>query len=201
MFQCMAPKANAGAVALLERDDARCVVAAEAVAHDGNPFRVRLCARRNPVVGCRARHFVVVARADVAQPQRLALARAVDRERMPAARRELEAVEEHAHLLAVVEAVEGDHHRRAPLNARRLHEKRGQRPALVRHLDPLDVRMAAEDAFRLALDRPAAHLAFFRAGNDEALGDEVIHAGAQKEIGRAHAVFLGGLRRFFQSDR
>jgi hypothetical protein len=53
-----------------------------------------------------SRHFVVVARRQIAQPQRFALARTVDRERSKSAKRELDAREKHAHFLAIVETVE-----------------------------------------------------------------------------------------------
>src|SRR6266568_4716914 len=127
---------------LFERRDARRVIAAEAVAHDHDFFRIDVRALRHELVGGRARRLVIVARVDSAKPQRLALPRPVDRERIHPAPRELEAREEHAHLLAVVHAVEEHHRRRAVLDVG-LHEIRRQRLAFVGHLDELDVPVPA----------------------------------------------------------
>src|SRR5213596_975448 len=97
--------------------------------------------------------FVVVARVDPAQPQRLALPRPVDRERIHPAPRELQAREEHAHLLAVVHAVEEDDRRSAALRALSLHEVRRQGLAFVRDFEELDVPVPALQAFLVAAQR------------------------------------------------
>ena len=127
--------------------------------------------------------------------------RAVDRERVPAARGEFEAVEEHAHFLAVVHAVENDDGRRALRCAGRFHEKRGQRRAFERHFDLLDVGIAPQQTFRLQLDRFAADFALALAGIDEALAGEVIHAGAQIVVARGQRVpgGFGGIAGFLEA--
>ena len=63
---------DAGGVALLERGDAGRVVAAEAVAHDGDALGVDVRALGEIIERRRARHLVVVAARHVAHPSHLA---------------------------------------------------------------------------------------------------------------------------------
>ena len=160
-------------------------VAAEAVAHHRDLGADRRRPARDTVVGRGAGDLVVAARVHLAQPQRLALPRTVDRERVDAALGELEAGEDDAHLLAIVHAVEQHDGRRAAGDARRFHEIGGERGALVGHVDPLDLRIQALEgrvptAQRLLID---GELILGR--RDEALAGIVV-------ITRPHVVVAGG---------
>src|SRR5262252_4123804 len=88
-----------GGVALLEGGNARRAIAAEAVAHNRDAFGIDLRAGDDVVVSGAAGDLVVVTAMDVAQAQRLGLAGPVDGERVDPALGEIEAGEDHAHLL------------------------------------------------------------------------------------------------------
>ena len=111
---------DAGGVTLLEGGDARRIVAAEAVAHDGDALAVDLRALEQIVERSGARHLVVEAARHVAHAPHLAHAGPVNAKRVIAAAREFEAAEKDAHLLGVVHAVDHDHGRLGAL-AGRLH--------------------------------------------------------------------------------
>src|SRR2546422_5473450 len=68
-------QAHAGGVATLEGGDARGVIAPEAVAHDDYLPRIDIRPVRYELVRRCSRHFVIVARVDLAKAQRLALPR------------------------------------------------------------------------------------------------------------------------------
>src|SRR6266513_5151152 len=177
-------QAHAGGVALFEGGDARRVVAAEAVAHDDDPLGIDIRAARHELVGRGARHFVIVARVDLAKPQRLALPRTVDRERMKSPPRELQAREKDAHLLAVVHAVEEHDGRRTALRTQRSHEVRRQRLAFVRHFDELDVPVPAFQAFLVAAQRLLVDVELALARRNEALAGVVVITRAQVVVTR-----------------
>src|SRR5712692_5374734 len=172
-------QAHAGGVAALEGGDARCVIAPEAVAHDDYLPRIDIRPVRYELVRRRARHFVIVARVDLAKAQRLALPRPVDHERINPSPRELQAGEEHAHLLAVVHAVEEHHGRRSALRVQRSHEIRWQGLALVRHFDELDVPVPALQAFLVTAQRLLVDVELALTRRNEALAGVVVVAGAQ----------------------
>jgi hypothetical protein len=128
-----------------------------------------------------AGHLVVIAARHVAHPPHFAHAGAVHAERVEPPPRELEAAKEDAHLLGVVHAVEHDDGRRRA-GGLGLHQKRGQRGALVRHLDELDVRVAQANALVPDLVGVGALRLFLGAGRDEPLGVVVVDAGAEKIV-------------------
>ena len=179
------PERHARGVALLEGGDARRVIAAKAVAHHRDPLWVDVRPRGDIVVGRGTRHLIVVPAVDVAQALGLALAGAVDRERVDAALGEFDAGEDDAHLLAIVHAVEQDDGGRAAGHSWRLHEIGGERCALVRHVDELHVGMEPLDRGVIAAQRLAIHRHLLGTGRDEALGAVVVVAGA-------HVVIAGG---------
>src|SRR5258708_34746771 len=187
-------QAHAGGVAALEGGDARRVIAAEAVAHDQDFFRIDVRAPRHELVRRRARHFVVVARVDLAQAQRLTLPRPVDRERIDPSPRELQAREEHAPLLAVVHAVEEHHRGRAARGTLRLHEVRGERLALVRYLDEFDVLVPPLQSLLGAAQRLLVEVELLVARRNETLAGVVVVARAQVVVpGGEVAAFGRGL--------
>jgi hypothetical protein len=138
----MAPEGDSGGIALLERHNAWRMIAAEAVPHDRDALGIDVRAGGGVVIGRGAGHFVVVTTVDVAETQRLGLARPVDGKRVDPALGEVETREDHAHLLGVVHAVE-QHDGRTPAAARALHEIGGQAGVLVGNLDALDRGMQA----------------------------------------------------------
>ena len=101
-------KRDAGGVAFLEGRDARRVIAAEAVAHDGDALGIDIRALGKEIESGRARHLVVEAARHIAHPARLAHAGTVETERVVAAAGEFEAAEKDAHLLGVVHAIDDD---------------------------------------------------------------------------------------------
>ena len=110
-----------------------------------------------------------------------------------AAPREFEAAEEHAHLLRIVHAVEHDD-RRLWAVTRRLHEQRGERGALIRHLDEFDVGMAQPDALVPDLVGVRALGFLLGARRDETLGVVMIDAGADIIVAGGHLAASGQRR-------
>src|SRR5204863_325156 len=95
--------------------------------------------------------FVIMARIKLSQAQRLALAGPIDRKGIPAAGGKFEAVEQHAHLLAVVHAIEDDDGRRPTRSTLCFHEDRRQRRILEWNLDKLDIAIAPLESCALTL--------------------------------------------------
>src|SRR6266849_56361 len=191
-------QAHAGGVAALEGGDARGVIAPEAVAHDDYLPRIDIRPVRYELVRRLARHFVIVARVDLAKAQRLALPRPVDRERINPSPRELQAREEHTHLLAVVHAVEEHHGSRTPRGVLRLHEIRRQRLAfrfVIGHFDELDVPVPALQPLLVAAQRLPVDAELALAGRHEALAGVVVVARAQVMVpgGEFAAIDRGGI--------
>ena len=178
-------KGNAGGIAMLEGDDARREIAAEAVAHHHDLGRVDVCPRGDVVVSRGAGDFVVGPAVNLAQPQRFALPWPVDRERVDATLRKLEAGEDDAHLLAIVHAVEQHDGRRAAGDAGRLHEIGGERSAFVRHVDPLDLRIEAFEGRVPAAQRLPIDGELLLGRRHEALTGIVV-------VARPHVVVAGG---------
>ena len=118
------------------------------------------------------------------KPQRLGLARSVDRQHVDAALGEVEAGENDAHLLGVVHAVE-QHHGRPRALAAAFDEPGGEALAFIRHLDALDVGMQPRHRALVAAQRLAIHRKLLFARRDEALGAVVVVAGA-------HVLVAGG---------
>ena len=185
---------DGGGIAVLEGDDARREIAAEAVAHHRDPGGVDVSARRDVIIGRGAGDLIVGPAVNFAQPQRLALPRPVDGECMDAALGELEAGEDDAHLLAVVHAIEQHHRRRPAGDARRLHEVGRERSAFVRHVDPLDLRMEAGEGRVPAAQRLMVHGELLLRRRDEALAGIIVIAGA-------HVVVAGGEGKAFGRRR
>ena len=179
-------------IALVDAGDARRVIAAEAVAHHHDSLLVGLRQRRHEVERCAARYLVVRPGMDVAQPQRLALPWAIDRQRVDAAPGELEPGEDHAHFLAIIHAVE-QHHGRLRTGPRRGQPERRQRGVLDRYVDLDDLRIEPREGRVVAADRLAIHRELLFTRNDEALGAVIVVAGAHVEVtGGDLAAFLVG---------
>src|SRR5437870_1748796 len=105
-------KSYTGRVALFKCSHTARIVAAEAVTHHHDFRRVDIWAFCYIVISGASGDFVIMARIKLSQAQRLALAGPIDRKGIPAAGGKFEAVEQHAHLLAVVHAIEDDDGRR-----------------------------------------------------------------------------------------
>jgi len=189
---------DAGGVALLECGDTRRVVAAGAVGHDRHPLWVHVLAHRDELVRRCAGGLVVVAGRVVAQPQRLALTGAVDRQRVEAAERELDAGEQDIHLLAVVEAVEQHDGGRAALRARRFEEVRGERGIFVGDVHDLEIGIAALEPFLRAPQALAVDRKLPLARGHHALARVVVGPGAQVVVSRGRVAPLRrrGIGRF-----
>src|SRR5690606_1066900 len=162
---------DATGVALLDAGDARGEVAAEAVAHDGDALEIHLRVALLQVVERRgARHLVVRAAGDAVHAQALPLPRAVDREDVHAAARELETGEDDVHLLAVVHAIEDDERRRLAARALGGQPAGAQRALFIGHVDAADLRIAPLEAGAPAAQGLAVDGHLLLAGLHEALG-------------------------------
>ena len=134
-----------------------------------------------------------------AQAQRLALAWAVDRQRVEAAERELHAGEEHVHLLAVVEPVEQHDRRRGAPGDRGLQEVGGERGILVGDVHDLQAGVAALQPLLGVVQRLAVDGGLQFARRDHALAGVVVLPRAQVVIARGGLV--AGFSRFVALGR